>query len=53
MKSDIEIAQETNELPINEIAAEVDLRKKILNHTVTIRLRSVGQQSIEFAKINT
>lgn len=30
MKSDIEIAQETNELPINEIAAEVDLKKEDL-----------------------
>lgn len=28
MKSDIEIAQETNELPINEIAAEVDLKER-------------------------
>ena len=30
MKSDIEIAQETNELPVNEIAAEVDLKKEDL-----------------------
>ena len=30
MKSDIEIAQETKELPINEIAAEVDLKKEDL-----------------------
>ena len=30
MKSDIEIAQETKELPINEIAAEVYLKKEDL-----------------------
>lgn len=28
MKSDIEIAQETKELPIEEIAAKVNLKKK-------------------------
>lgn len=50
MKSDIEIAQETKELPINEIAAKVNLKEDDLEPYGMIRLRSIGKLLIAFPK---
>lgn len=51
MKSDIEIAQETKELPIKEIAAKVNLKEEDLEPYGYDKAKLIGRLSIVFPKV--